>query len=116
MLPPLCIWVLPQGRPCTQFALRGRLLCRAHEKSARIEQTDLQNQSICARIATLDLLGLIDCLQETLSLAGRHRMSPDRQRLVYTTVHHRLTQIFLENLPLPPSVAPPGSKSAVSAR
>ena len=97
MLPPLCIWILPQGQPCTQPALRGRLLCRAHEKTARREQTEAQNQSICDGIATLDLFGLINCLQQTLAFATRHRMSPDRQRLIYTAVHRRLTQIFIEN-------------------
>ena len=34
---------------------------------------------------------LIDCLQQTLAFATRHRMSPDRQRLIYTAVHRRLT-------------------------
>jgi len=116
MLPPLCIWILPHGQPCTQPALRGRLLCRAHEKSARREQIDLQNQSICDRIATLDLFGLIDCLQQTLALATRHRMSPDRQRLVYTAVHRRLTQIYFEGLAPAPSGPPAVPISAASAR
>jgi len=111
MLPPLCAWILPQGQPCTQPALRGRILCRAHEKSARREEIAQLNQSICDRIATQDLFGLIDCLQQTLALATRHRMSPDRQRLVYAAVHRRLTQIFMENL------APLAHKSpAASAR
>lgn len=95
---PLCAWTLPTGQLCRQPALRGRVLCRAHEKLARIEKLNLQNQHISQRIATLDLFALIECLQDTLQLASRHRISPSRQRMIYTAVHRRLTALFLDHM------------------
>jgi hypothetical protein len=92
MLPPLCTWILANKQTCAQFALRGRRFCRAHEKLARIEQTNLDTRRMLQEIASSDLYSLIALLQNTLDDVMAHRISPNRAQLIFQATRQRFEQ------------------------
>jgi hypothetical protein len=93
MLPAECAFILPDGKSCRQFALRGRRFCRFHEKSVRIEEVARREQRIRSAIAGYDLQWLTAFLLDTVDCALHHRITPARQRFIYQTILSRLSEL-----------------------
>ena len=98
MLPPMCAWILVNGQPCNQFALRRRQFCRAHDKLARIEHSNLELREILDLISTIDICNLISLMQQTLDAVIRHSIAPTRAQTIFDAVQNRLTALIEEDL------------------
>ena len=111
MLPPLCAWILANGQPCNQFALRRRQFCRAHEKLARIEDSNHELRETLDLISTLDIQNLIALTQHYLDAVIRHTIAPARAQTIFEAAHQRLgvllAGMFDDEAPNdPPSLVP----------
>ena len=96
MIPPICSWILANEQQCAQFALRGRRFCRAHDKLARVEQTNRETRALVGQINASDLRTLILRLLATLDAVVEHRVSPNRAHLIFQVSFQRLEELLDE--------------------
>ena len=94
MLPPMCAWILANGQPCNQFALRRNQFCRAHVKLARVENSNQELRELLDLISTIDIHNLISLIQHILNGVTRHSIAPARAQTIFNAVQERLTAIL----------------------
>jgi hypothetical protein len=94
MLPPLCAWILANGQPCNQFALRRQTFCRAHHRLARIDESNQELRETLDLIATIDAHNLISLLQHVLDRVLRHTIAPARAQTLFEAAQNRLTALL----------------------
>lgn len=90
MLPPMCAWILANGQPCNQFALRRHQFCRAHDKLSRVERSNLELRETLDLISTIDIQNLIALTQHTIESVIRHSITPDRAHTIFEAALDRL--------------------------
>jgi hypothetical protein len=96
MIPPLCQWILANEQQCAQFALRGRRFCHAHDKLARIEQTNRETRALIGEINSSGLRSLLLRLLDTLEAVIEHRVSPNRAHLIFQVSFQRCEDLLDE--------------------
>ncbi len=98
MLPPLCAWILANGQPCNQFALRRRQFCRAHDKLSRVEQSNLELRETLDLISTIDIQNLISLTRHTIEGVIRHSIAPGRAHTILEAARGRLDILLAGNV------------------
>jgi hypothetical protein len=90
-----CTHILPNGRKCAQFALRGQLYCSPHMDPGRRRKAEALLYLI-EGIAQLDLYGILDVTIEITTAQLKKQIPGPHAQAAYVAIVERLEKLNRE--------------------